>query len=197
MPLIFVTLDVSRCSGWLKADAPCRFTTGLSGQGIPGDRGYQGLVAGGHGGCAGARSVCTEDPDWTLGGTAREGAAHVEHIVHVRIPGRVETQRLVERRRLLPRVTPRHMRRATQGGGRREGVWGACGGRWRCTQRARRSRLDIGHAHLEHPAHARDAGRVEAQRLVERRRLLPRVTRRHMEGDTPGEQGGRAWGWKR
>jgi hypothetical protein len=148
MPLIFVTLDVSRCSGWLKADAPCRFTTGLSGQGIPGDRGYQGIVAGGHGGCAGARSVCTEDPDWTLGGTAREGAAHVEHIVHVRDPGRVEGQRLVERRCLLPRVTPRHMRRATQGGGRREGVWGACGGRWRCTQRARRSRLDTGHAHL-------------------------------------------------
>jgi hypothetical protein len=52
-------------------------------------------------------------------------------------------------------------------------------------------------AHLEHPGHVLDAGRVEAQRLVERRRLLPRVTRRHMEGDTPGEQGGRAWGRKR
>eukprot|EP00964_Phaeocystis_antarctica_P038779 scaffold22176_cov50-Phaeocystis_antarctica.AAC.4 len=28
-------------------------------------------------------------------------------------------------------------------------------------------------AHPEHPEHVRDAGRVEAQRLVERRRVLP------------------------
>eukprot|EP00964_Phaeocystis_antarctica_P013181 scaffold7220_cov45-Phaeocystis_antarctica.AAC.2 len=28
-------------------------------------------------------------------------------------------------------------------------------------------------AHVEHVAHVRDAGRVEAQRLVERRRFLP------------------------
>ena len=28
-------------------------------------------------------------------------------------------------------------------------------------------------AHVEHPAHARDLGRVEAERLVERRRVLP------------------------
>ena len=28
-------------------------------------------------------------------------------------------------------------------------------------------------AHLKHPGHVRDAGRVEAQRLVERRRVLP------------------------
>eukprot|EP00964_Phaeocystis_antarctica_P009640 scaffold5248_cov49-Phaeocystis_antarctica.AAC.3 len=28
-------------------------------------------------------------------------------------------------------------------------------------------------AHVEHAVHVRDAGRVEAQRLVERRRVLP------------------------
>eukprot|EP00964_Phaeocystis_antarctica_P074482 scaffold45801_cov57-Phaeocystis_antarctica.AAC.2 len=35
-----------------------------------------------------------------------------------------------------------------------------------------------GGAHAEHVAHVRDAGGVEAQRLVERRRVLPRVERR-------------------
>ena len=49
---------------------------------------------------------------------------------------------------------------------------------WRCTQRARRNRLGTGHgeragAHVKHAAHVRDAGRVEAQRLVERRRVAP------------------------
>ena len=46
-----------------------------------------------------------------------------------------------------------------------------------------RARLQIrgrerGGAHGEHPCHVRDAGGVEAQRLVERCRALPRVTRR-------------------
>ena len=129
-------------------------------------------MAEGRGDGAGARSVCTEGPDWTLGGTAREGAHH-EHVVHVRDTRRVEAERLVERCRLLPRVTPRHMRRATQGGGRREGVW-ACGsgGGSRSVHGGADWTL-CGHAHLEHPAHVGDAGRVEAQRLVERRRALP------------------------
>ena len=35
-----------------------------------------------------------------------------------------------------------------------------------------------GGAHGEHVAHVRDAGGVEAQWLVERRRVLPRVERR-------------------
>eukprot|EP00964_Phaeocystis_antarctica_P125261 scaffold88885_cov49-Phaeocystis_antarctica.AAC.3 len=46
-----------------------------------------------------------------------------------------------------------------------------------------RARLQIrsrarGGAHFEHAAHVRDAGGVEAQRLVERRRALLRVERR-------------------
>ena len=45
-----------------------------------------------------------------------------------------------------------------------------------------RDRLQIrsrarGEAHVEHEAHVCDAGGVEAQRLVERRRVLPRVGR--------------------
>ena len=46
-----------------------------------------------------------------------------------------------------------------------------------------RARLQIGGgprggAHVEHLAHVGDAGGVEAQRLVERRRALPRAERR-------------------
>ena len=50
-----------------------------------------------------------------------------------------------------------------------------------CTGRARLKAWGPGHergAHREHGAHGRDAGRVEAERLVERLRVLPRVERR-------------------
>jgi hypothetical protein len=129
---------------------------------------------------------CTEDPDWTLGGTAREGAAHVEHIVHVRISGRVETQRLVERRRLLPRVTPRHMRRATQGGGRREGVWGACGGGGgaRSVHGGADWTLGTRTFNIKPMFVTLDVSRLSGWLNAE---APCRVTRRHMEGDTPGE----------
>ena len=64
------------------------------------------------------------------------------------------------------------------------------GGRWSgdraCSVYAAcRERLDYsmsaqgaGGVHFEHFLHVCDAGRVEAQRLVERPRLLPRVRRR-------------------
>ena len=39
-------------------------------------------------------------------------------------------------------------------------------------------------AHVEHPAHARDLGRVEAERLVERRRALPSQKEYAWEGPT-------------
>ena len=110
--------------------------------------------------------------DW---GQNRRGA-HVEHLAHVCDAGRVEAQRLVERPRALPRVE----RRAygvvhTQNNGRRE----AAGDRGASS----RARLRIGGrarggAHLEHAGHGFDAGGVEAQRLVERPRALPRVARR-------------------
>ena len=59
--------------------------------------------------------------------------------------------------------------------GRREGVR-----RWR---RKPRNRLKAGAqgtcgAHYEHEAHVLEAGRFEAERLVERRRGLPRFKRR-------------------
>ena len=46
-------------------------------------------------------------------------------------------------------------------------------------------------AHLEHPEHARDAGRVEAQRLVERIRHLPSKRRKHRK---KGRHAGRGAG---
>ena len=51
-------------------------------------------------------------------------------------------------------------------------------------------------AHVEHVVHVRDAGRVEAQRLIERRRALPSRIKggRAMRGEVCGPGGGRVWG---
>eukprot|EP00964_Phaeocystis_antarctica_P065502 scaffold39537_cov51-Phaeocystis_antarctica.AAC.1 len=60
------------------------------------------------------------------------GGAHVEHAVHGCDAGGVEAQRLVERRRVLPRV-----KRRAYGAGRGAGrAWREGGGRSRCTKRA-------------------------------------------------------------
>eukprot|EP00964_Phaeocystis_antarctica_P051223 scaffold29871_cov36-Phaeocystis_antarctica.AAC.2 len=113
-----------------------------------------------------------------IGSRARGGGAHVEHVGHARDAGGVEAQRLGE------------------GAGGREG-----GGRPRRKQRAwERARLQIwgrarGGAHAEHVAHVRDAGGVEAQRLVERRHVLPRVERKAYgagQGACPGGRRRRA-----
>ena len=109
---------------------------------------------------------------------ARRGA-HVEHIIHVCDAGRVEAQRLVESRRVLPRVERRAYDAGRAAGREVREVAGDRGARsvqWR-------ARLQIGSrarggAHPEHEGHGCDAGGVEAQRLVERRRVLPSVERR-------------------
>eukprot|EP00964_Phaeocystis_antarctica_P074483 scaffold45801_cov57-Phaeocystis_antarctica.AAC.3 len=61
---------------------------------------------------------------------AREGA-HEEHVGHARDAGGVEAQRLVERKRALPRVE-----RRAYGAGRGAAREAGGGGRPRCTQRA-------------------------------------------------------------
>eukprot|EP00964_Phaeocystis_antarctica_P141543 scaffold106602_cov51-Phaeocystis_antarctica.AAC.1 len=48
-------------------------------------------------------------------------------------------------------------------------------------------------AHLQHAAHVRDAGRVEAERLVERRRALPSRKEGVQCGARCGPGDGRAW----
>ena len=124
----------------------------------------------------------------------------MEHAAHVRDARRVEAQRLVERRP-LPRVGKEGMRCVGRGMrvGRREmrrtiAVHAAC---WRGLDRehvhaqgwAAIGGRAGGGAHVEHLEHARDAGGVEAQRLVERRRALPRVKRRAC-GEGRGMRGG-------
>ena len=91
------TLEVPKLSGWLNDDASCRESTGghsVWGEVCPG----RWEVAGDHG----ARSVQGR-ARLQIRGRAW-GGAHVEHVVHVRDFGGVEAQRLVERRRALPRV---------------------------------------------------------------------------------------------
>ena len=70
-------------------------------------------------------------PDSRLGGQGTRGA-HVEHVAHGCDAGGVETQRLVERRRALPRVETR----AYVCGEVCESAGGRGGGRRRCKQHA-------------------------------------------------------------
>ena len=106
---MFVTLDVSKLSGWLNADACCRESNGghsVWGEVCPGRREAAGD--------RGARSVQGR-ARLQIGSRAR-GGAHGEHLLHGCDVGGVEAQRLVERRRGLPRVE----RRAY-------GAWRGCG----------------------------------------------------------------------
>eukprot|EP00964_Phaeocystis_antarctica_P153608 scaffold121952_cov65-Phaeocystis_antarctica.AAC.1 len=124
MPSMSVTLEVSKLSGWLNVDAYCR---------MPKEgRAMRGEVQTGRpevAGDRGARSV-QERARLQIGSRVR-GGAHVEHAVHVRDAGGVEAQRLVERRRELPRAE----RRACDAGRGADRQAGG-GGRPRCTQRA-------------------------------------------------------------
>ena len=141
---------------------------------------------------AGDRGACSAQgrAQLQIGGRAR-GGAHVEHIAHACDAGGVEAQRLVERRRGLSRVE----RRACVAGrgiqvGRRErrlatAVHAAC-------KRGIDCRLGVckagGGAHVEHGAHARDAGGVEAQRLVEHRRAVEHVDHARDAGGVEAER---------
>ena len=122
-----------------------------------------------------AIGVHGKGPSQGCGGQGTRGA-HVEHVAHVRDLGRVEAERLVERRHALlsrkagmrcaVRCGPGGVR--AWGGGDAIGVHGEgpiqgcmCGGQ------------STRGAHVEHLVHVRDLGRVEAERLVELVRPLP------------------------
>ena len=88
-----VTLDVSKLSGWLNVFADYRVQREAWEEG-----GMQVEGRGGAGGveCARKRVGSIQVEDWA-------GAEpHLKHLEHARDFGRVETQRLVERRRRLP-----------------------------------------------------------------------------------------------
>ena len=113
-------------------------------------------------------------------GSRARGGAHDEHVGHGCDAGGVEADRLVERRCPLPRVE-----RRAYDTGRSSGREAGVGERPRCKRCALQGRARLqtggrarGGAHPEHAVHVRNAGGVEAQRLVERRRDLPRVKRR-------------------
>ena len=127
-----VTLEVSKLSGWLNADARCRGSKG--GHTVRGE-----VQSTGRREAAGDRGASSVQGRARLqiGGGPR-GGAHVEHLAHVGDAGGVEAQRLIERQRVLPRVE----RRACGAVGRvpREG----CGWRATAVQAACRGGLDCG-----------------------------------------------------
>ena len=93
---MFETLDVSRLSGWLNAVASCQVKEGSIRR--------RGDMRAGRLECVGRRQRCKQRAErprlWGL----RQGHArtHRKHAKHVRDAGRVEAQRLVEQRRVLP-----------------------------------------------------------------------------------------------
>ena len=119
---MFVTLDVSKLSGWLKAAASYRVE----------------------------REACTRD----AGRSVRAGRLDI---------------------------------------GRGAGASGMCTGRARLKAGAQGTRV----AHPEHPAHVRDLGRVEAQRLVERRSALPSRKEGMRCGARCGPREREGMGWRR
>jgi hypothetical protein len=125
MPYMVVTLEVSKLSGWLKADARCRV------EGRACDAGKERCEPGGGRACgvvAAHKRHAKELPDSRLVGARGKRGAHLEHAAHVRDAGGVEAQWLVEGRRLLP--SRREGTCDARGGevraGRREGL--GCGG---------------------------------------------------------------------
>eukprot|EP00964_Phaeocystis_antarctica_P031198 scaffold17666_cov66-Phaeocystis_antarctica.AAC.3 len=79
---MFVTLDVSKLSGWLNADAHCR--------GSKGGHTVRGKVRAGRREAAGDRGTSSVQGRARLQiGDRARGGAHVEHVGHVRDAGRV------------------------------------------------------------------------------------------------------------
>jgi hypothetical protein len=105
-----VTLEVSKLSGWLKADAACRV------DGRACDAGGGEVRAGRREGLGWWRHTSGMHGNGLTQGLGAKGTreAHDEHAVHGRDAGGVEAQRLVEGRRGLPRVEGR----ACDAGGR-------------------------------------------------------------------------------
>ena len=161
--VLLVTLDVSRFSGWLNADASCpiarRMWRGRQ-EGLGGARARGGDVT--------VHAECTEEltGHWVrharLGRTANMKLMVVTLDVS-RLSGWLNADAPC-------RVAPRHVGGDTGGLGGARARGGGVAVHAACTE----DRLDTGHgtrkgsAHVKHATHVRDAGCVEAQRLVER-----------------------------
>jgi hypothetical protein len=140
------------------------------GRGASQEAGGPGVVA------AHKRHARGKGPTQGLGAKGTRGA-HVEHGAHGRDAGGVEAQRLVEGRRLLPSRREGMRCRGERGASREAGGPGVVAAHKRHA-RGKGPTQGLGAkgtrgAHGEHVGHGRDAGGVEAQRLVEGRRGLP------------------------
>ena len=141
--------------------------------------------------CTGRNQLKPESPD--VGAHLK----HVRHAAHACDARRVEAQRLVERQRSLSGRKER-VCDARRGAGREAGedAWGDDGasgmhGVWEGPTAG----CGAEQAHLKHCAHGFHAGRVKAQRLVERMRVLRGAKRGGMQfGARCGPDGGRARG---
>ena len=96
MPYMAATLDVSQLSGWLNALASCRVKREKLRE-----RGDMQARRRESRGAAAALTACREDPIAEACWQGTRGA-HEKHVLHACDAGRVEAQRLVERRRFLP-----------------------------------------------------------------------------------------------
>ena len=120
-----VTLEVSKVNGWSNADACCRKSNG--GNMMRGE-----LRAGRRQVAARATASKQRAGEGSSAGSLGHGrGAHEEHAVHDCDAGGVKAQRLVERRRALPRVE-----RRADGAGRAAGRDAGGGRRPRRTRRA-------------------------------------------------------------
>eukprot|EP00964_Phaeocystis_antarctica_P038777 scaffold22176_cov50-Phaeocystis_antarctica.AAC.2 len=133
MPYMVVTLDVSKLSGWLNAAVFCRVERRV----YYAERGV-GREVGGHGpAVAHEQHAAREEGPAVRAGGAIEGmrGAHPEHQAHGCEIGRVEAERLVERRRALPsRKEGRTMRSEVCGPGDGR-AWAGGSARAACTGR--------------------------------------------------------------
>eukprot|EP00964_Phaeocystis_antarctica_P064762 scaffold39005_cov47-Phaeocystis_antarctica.AAC.1 len=183
-----VTLDVSKLSGWLKADAPCRVENRAYDAGRGAEREAEGVGA-----VAAQARRAWRAADLKAGEAEGTRGAHHKHVPHARDLGRVESQRLVEHHRLLPsrKEGIRCGTRCEPEGGR---AWGGAGGVQGGGSDSRLGAQGTRGAHVERVVHGCDAGRVEAQRLVERNRALPSQMQGIRCGSRCGAGGERAWG---
>ena len=105
--------------------------------------------------------------------------AHVKHLAHVLDAGRVDAQRLVELRHALALPSRKEGVRCGATCGPGAGGRGPAAAHHEHHARGEGPAVKAGGvegmrgAHREHVVHVRDAGRVEAQRLVERNSVLP------------------------
>jgi hypothetical protein len=128
MPPMFVTLEVSKLSGWLKADACCRVEGRAHAM-----RGGERCEPGGGRACgvvaAHKRHAPGNGLTQGLGAKGTRGA-HLEHVAHGRDAGGIKAQWLVEGRRALP--SRREGMRCGGGevrAGRQEGLYGVVAAR--------------------------------------------------------------------